>query len=72
MDDVTARSGPEVHETLLETARQLADECSDRAPGHDEADSFIAGIYMAMKAAGLVAAGVPAEPGGGGASMQDL
>lgn len=72
MDDVAAITRPAAPATLLETARRLAGEISGRAAEHDETDGFIAENYKVLKSAGLVAAGVPAELGGGGASLRDL
>lgn len=55
---------------------QLADEIgtpfATRAAKHDEDDSFIAENYEELKARKLIAAGVPEELGGGGASPADL
>lgn len=53
-------------------AQQLADAFAARAAQHDEADEFVEENYKALKASGLLAAGVPAELGGGGLGLADL
>lgn len=72
MTDITADLIPTRKPSLEDTARQFAERCADRAADHDLTGDFIAGNYKAMKAAGLVAAGVPKELGGGGVSFRDL
>jgi alkylation response protein AidB-like acyl-CoA dehydrogenase len=52
--------------------RQLGEDFATRAAEHDEADSFVAENYAALKASGAMAAGVPAELGGGDASHAEL
>jgi len=55
---------------------QLADELgatfAQRGAKHDESDTFVADNYADLKARKLIAAGVPEELGGGGASPADL
>lgn len=53
-------------------AQSLATELSARAVSADEGDRFVAKNYEALKAAGLVEAGVPEDLGGGGASVAEL
>ncbi|PSJ61170.1 acyl-CoA dehydrogenase [Mesorhizobium ephedrae] len=57
---------------LVDTARRLGADFAERAAEVDENDRFVADNYQALKAAGLVEAGVPAELGGGGAEVRDL
>jgi hypothetical protein len=52
--------------------RQLGADFATRTAEHDECDSFVAENYVALKARGAFAAGVPAELGGGGASHAEL
>jgi len=51
---------------------ELGSDFARRAAGHDEADSFVAENYAALRARGVAAAGVPTELGGGGASHAEL
>src|SRR5262245_5892349 len=55
---------------------QLADELgatfAQRGAKHDESDTFVAENYADLKARKMIAAGVPEELGGGGASPADL
>ena len=57
---------------LAATARQLGRDFAKRAAEMDETDSFVAEHYDALKAAGLVEAGVPKELGGGGHDVDSL
>ncbi len=72
MADLAVKPQPKVQVQLLETARQLANQFSNYSAGQDETDNFVAENYNAIKAAGLLKAGVPTELGGGGASLRDL
>jgi alkylation response protein AidB-like acyl-CoA dehydrogenase len=56
---------------VVEIARELGPILSARA-GAADADRFVADNFAALKAAGLVEAGVPAELGGGGADVDEL
>lgn len=58
--------------SLGERADLLAREFADRAELHDADDSFVEENYPRMKAAGLIDAGVPADLGGGDASIAEL
>jgi alkylation response protein AidB-like acyl-CoA dehydrogenase len=57
---------------LVATARQLGQVFAKRAADMDETDTFVAEHYEALKAAGLVEAGVPKELGGGGHDVDSL
>jgi alkylation response protein AidB-like acyl-CoA dehydrogenase len=57
---------------LVDTVRRLGADFAERAAEVDENDRFVADNYQALKAAGLVEAGVPAELGGGGAEVREL
>ncbi|GLS32360.1 Acyl-CoA dehydrogenase [Mesorhizobium albiziae] len=57
---------------IVETARALGVEFAKRAAEADENDRFVTENYQALKQAGLVAAGVPQELGGGGAEVAEL
>ena len=56
----------------LELARALGGTFAERAAAADEDDAFVADNFAALKANGLVSAGVPAELGGGGATHAQL
>jgi alkylation response protein AidB-like acyl-CoA dehydrogenase len=57
---------------LRDRALHLVPHLAAGAAEADEQDRFVAGNYALLKQAGLVEAGVPAELGGGGASVRDL
>lgn len=57
---------------LVAIARQLGQDFARRAAEMDETDTFVAENYVALKAAGLVEAGVPQELGGGGHDIDSL
>jgi alkylation response protein AidB-like acyl-CoA dehydrogenase len=57
---------------LVAVARRLGHEFAGRAAEMDESDTFVAENYEALKAAGLVEAGVPQELGGGGHDVDSL
>lgn len=57
---------------LVAVARQLGQEFAQRAAECDETDRFVAENYDAIKAAGLIEAGVPKELGGGGHDVESL
>lgn len=56
----------------ITTAATLGSLFSERAAVHDETDRFVVENFSALKEAGLVEAGVPAELGGGGADVRQL
>lgn len=53
-------------------ARALGPSLAARAQEADDSDSFVAANFAELKAAGLVEAGVPADLGGGGATVTAL
>jgi alkylation response protein AidB-like acyl-CoA dehydrogenase len=59
-------------ETVQETARRLAPAFAARAADTDASDRFVSENYEMLKAAGLVAAAVPRELGGRGATIAEL
>jgi alkylation response protein AidB-like acyl-CoA dehydrogenase len=58
--------------SAVEIARELGPVFAKRAEQTTDEDQFVAGNYELLKSSGLVAAGVPAELGGGGASYDEL
>ena len=62
----------EMPEDIATVARRLGEEFATRAAAADEGDKFVAENYQALKASGLVEAGVPRELGGGGAEVAEL
>jgi alkylation response protein AidB-like acyl-CoA dehydrogenase len=56
----------------LEVARALGGAFAERAAAADEDDLFVADNFAALKASGLVSAGVPTELRGGGATHAQL
>lgn len=57
---------------IVAAARRLGADFAERAAEADENDRFVAENYKSLKQAGLVAAGVPKELGGGGAEVAEL
>jgi alkylation response protein AidB-like acyl-CoA dehydrogenase len=57
---------------LVAIARRLGQGFAQHAAEMDETDAFVAENYEALKAAGLVEAGVPTELGGGGHDVDSL
>ena len=57
---------------LVALAETLGQQFAATAAEADETDSFVAGNYAALKASGLIEAGVPRELGGGGADIATL
>lgn len=57
---------------IIDVARLLGTQFAERAADADATDRFVADNYRALKDAGLVEAGVPAELGGGGADVRAL
>jgi len=56
----------------IDIARDLGPRFAARAAEVDEEDLFVSENFAELKSSGLVAAGVPAELGGGGASHAEL
>jgi alkylation response protein AidB-like acyl-CoA dehydrogenase len=56
----------------LSLAESLGNQFAEREAEADENDRFVADHIVRLKSSGLVAAGVPTELGGGGASLSDL
>ena len=59
-------------EEWLQTVRELGASFAERARAHDDDDCFVAENYAELKARRMFSLGVPAELGGGGASLADL
>jgi alkylation response protein AidB-like acyl-CoA dehydrogenase len=57
---------------IADIARELGPVFAERADSATDEDQFVADNFASLKEAGLVEAGVPAELGGGGASVDDL
>lgn len=57
---------------VCDIARQLAPHLAAGAAEADATDHFVADNYVLLRNAGLVAAGVPSELGGGGAGVREL
>ena len=57
---------------LVEITSEVAKVFAERAKSNDETDRFIEDNYTDLKSAGLIAAGVPSQLGGGGASIREL
>ena len=53
-------------------AHAIGPKLAERAAEHDENDTFVAANYDLLREQGMITAGVPAELGGGGASVEDL
>ena len=64
--DVTQRR------SVIDTARELGPIFEQRANEATDEDKFVAGNFAMLKESGLVEAGVPAELGGGGATVDEL
>jgi alkylation response protein AidB-like acyl-CoA dehydrogenase len=71
MAAVELKLAPGSHD-LVAVARRLGQDFAQRAGELDETDTFVAENYDALKAAGLVEAGVPKELGGGGHDVDSL
>lgn len=71
MSVVEMRAQP-MADDLVAAARRLGQDFAQRAAEMDETDTFVAEHYEALKAAGLVEAGVPKELGGGGYDVDSL
>ena len=58
--------------TVVDIARELGPIFAKRANETTNEDKFVADNYALLKSSGLVEAGVPAELGGGGATIDEL
>jgi acyl-CoA dehydrogenase len=56
----------------LEKVAELGPRFAERAAEHDQADRFVSDNYADLKRARIFSAGVPAELGGGGATVAEL
>jgi alkylation response protein AidB-like acyl-CoA dehydrogenase len=72
LDMVAFAAAELVQHDLTATARQMGKGFAGNATDADETDTFVAVNYPAMKEAGLIDAGVPAELGGRGAEVEQL
>ena len=59
-------------DNLIAVALRIAPELASRASKHDEEGSFVHDNYQLLKKHGVMSALVPAELGGGGASIAEL
>ncbi len=57
---------------LISTVRSIGDSISEHAARHDADGTFVTEAFEHLAAAGLLASGVPAELGGGGATIREL
>ena len=55
-----------------QVAESLGPRFAERAPQHDDTDTFVAENYRELRVHRVFSAGVPAELGGGGASHAEL
>lgn len=62
----------ETSRNWVELASQLAEEFAGRAASHDEEESFVAENFARLHELGFFTAMVPAEFGGGGASVSEM
>jgi alkylation response protein AidB-like acyl-CoA dehydrogenase len=58
--------------TAVDVARELGPILAQRANERTDEDQFVADNFALLRSAGMVEAGVPAELGGGGASIEEL
>ena len=58
--------------TPVHIAHELGPIFAQRAAAAKDEDDFVADNFVLLKSSGLVEAGVPAELGGGGASVDEL
>lgn len=72
MNSAVKTTEPSNEIDIVGTAERLGVEFARHATEADENDRFVADNYAALKEAGLVEAGVPAELGGGGADVRTL
>jgi indole-3-acetate monooxygenase len=72
MSASTAMKTTQQLESAVEIARRLGPELARRAEARGDSDEYIADNIALLKESGLVEVGVPAELGGGGASIEEL
>lgn len=72
MTEVIDIERPAVGGDIRAIAEKLAPVFAERAEAHDAGDTFVAENYAALRASGLVEAGVPRALGGGGADVAEL
>ena len=72
MTTLGSATAPRVATDWVEVVRGLGPAFAARANDHDERDGFVAENMAALKAAGVLAAGVPRELGGGDATHAEL
>jgi alkylation response protein AidB-like acyl-CoA dehydrogenase len=72
MNTITAMNIRSLPRTAADIARELGPIFARRAAETQDEDKFVAEDYAQLKSSGLVEAGVPAELGGGGASIDEL
>ncbi len=65
-------TGTEQHRAISDIARDLGAIFARRAAETADEDTFVAENFAMLKTSGLVEAGVPAELGGGGATIDEL
>jgi alkylation response protein AidB-like acyl-CoA dehydrogenase len=68
----TIDTGAAQRRTVADIARDLGPIFAQRANETADEDKFVADNFASLKAAGLIEGGVPAELGGGGASVDEL
>lgn len=56
----------------IDLANEMGRGFASRVPEHDDTDAFVSENYAELKSRKILAAGVPEEFGGGGASVADL
>jgi acyl-CoA dehydrogenase len=72
MTTLGSATAPTAATDWIEVARKLGPAFATRASDYDERDGFIAENMAELKAAGVLAAGVPRELGGGDATHAEL
>lgn len=72
MTEVIDVDRPQLAKDPCAIAEALAPVLAERAEAHDAEDRFVAENYAALRASGLVEAGVPRALGGGGAEVAEL
>ena len=70
--NVAIKTDPQDTRSVVDIARDLGLVFAKRANESTDEDKFVADNFAMLKSSGLVEAGVPAELGGGGASIDEL